>query len=246
MGAMSLGLRESRNFERRRRRRRMVKWLFVMGAIGSLGVMSYRSGSALAQREVTRLRGEVDRLSAEVASLQDRNTRALATAEAARMREADLRKRYDKEVPTGRLRELLTHIQAAMSKGLDVDRIAFVIDAATHPRSCDAKPVTKRFLVRTPLYQGANVAVGFADGSITVTAEGEAATNGQGKIEAWFDPAKPVTARFIRLGGATTTAIGALPLHQSVVRGKNEYRFSVLAADQRGFVTVTAERCDFP
>jgi hypothetical protein len=37
-----------------------------------------------------------------------------------------------------------------------------------------------------------------------------------------------------------------LPLAFSVVRGANEHRFMVTEADVRGFVSVTAERCDYP
>ena len=47
--------------------------------------------------------------------------------------------------------------------------------------------------------------------------------------EAWFDPAKPVTVFFTRLGGETTSTVGVLPLHHAVVVGDLEYRFSVVA-----------------
>ncbi len=86
----------------------------------------------------------------------------------------------------------------------------------------------------------------FADNAITVIGEGEPAVNAANQPEAWFDPAKPLTVHFSRLGGQTSKATAKLPLHHSVVLGKYEYRFTVTAGNTRGFVNVTADRCTFP
>jgi len=48
------------------------------------------------------------------------------------------------------------------------------------------------------------------------------------------------------LGGRKTTAAGRLPLHHAMVVGKREFRFSLKAGKQRGFLEVTADRCAMP
>ena len=63
--------------------------------------------------------------------------------------------------------------------------------------------------------------------------------------DATFDPAKPVTVFFTRLGGETTSTVGVLPLHHAVVVGDLEYRFSVVAGS-RSFAEVTGQSCVYP
>jgi outer membrane murein-binding lipoprotein Lpp len=243
---MSLGLHHQRAQSRRRRRWLLFKWFLALAVIAAMGVFSYRTGSELARREVSRLEEEVETLTSADTELRAQNAQLEVEVNAARQRAAQWRERYEKEVPTGKSRELFMLMREQMDKGADADRIAFMIGEAAKKQSCDASPVTKRFLVRTPLYVGANDSVSFADNAITVTAEGESATNAEGKPEAWYDTAKPVTLKFIELGGTTTEAKGMLPLFHSVVRGGNEYRFSATAADSNGFIIVTSQRCVFP
>ena len=50
---------------------------------------------------------------------------------------------------------------------------------------------------------------------------------------------------FTQLGGKSVKAEGTLPLHRSIVAGDNEYRFTFLPG-ARGFLSVTADRCDYP
>lgn len=241
---MSLGLRDQK--EARRRRWRVFRLLFSAAVLVALGVAAYQTGTVLAERDVVRLRQVVDRQSADIAALGDENAELRQQADAAGRAEADWRKRYETEVPTGRSRELLTLIEQQMNNGADPARIEFLVAAAASERSCDGVPVTKRFFVRTPLYQGANDAATFAGSTIVAIAQGESATDAGGNPEAWFAPEKPVLLRFIEPGGGGTEASGMLPLYHSVVRGDEEYRFSIVAAERRGFVSVTAERCAFP
>ncbi len=243
---MSLGLHHQRTLERRRRRWRLVKWLLAVAAIAALGAVSYQAGSEFAKREVSRLRQEVDELSTEAASLRDENLKLQVQAEAAQRRSAEWQRRFETEVPKGRSGELLALVETQIEKGADPRRIAFMIEAAAKKQSCDGKPATRRFLVRTPIYAGANDSVSFAKNTVTVTGEGESATDASGRPEAWFDPAKPVNLQFVEPGGSRSEVAGLLPLYHSVVRGNSEYRFTIVAAEQRGFVNVTAERCAFP
>lgn len=241
---MSLGFRDQK--EASRRKWRLFRLLFTTAVLLALGVFAYQTGKVLAKREVISLRLEVDRQAAEIVALGDENAELRRQTEAAGLAEADWRKRYETEVPTGKSRELFALIQDQLGKGADPGRIEFLVGTAANKQSCDAVPVTKRFLVRTPLYDGANDASTFADRTIVVVALGESATDAEGNPEAWFDPAKPVVLRFVEPGGGGTEATGLLPLHHSVVRGDSEYRFAITAAERRGFVSVTAERCAFP
>ena len=241
---MSIGFRDQK--EARRRRWRLFRMLFSLAALVSLGVVAYQSGTVLAEREVSRLRLEVDKLSKSGEALRDKNAELTKQAETAALAETEWRKRYETEVPTGGNLELLTLIKQQVEKGADPARIKFLVGVAANERACDGAPVTKRFLARTPLYEGANDVATFADKTIIVAAQGESATDTNGNPEAWFDRAKPILLHFIEPGGIGTQATGMLPLSHSVVRGDKEFRFSIIAAERQGFVSVTAERCAFP
>ena len=241
---MSLGFRDQK--EARRRRWRFLRLLFSTAVLIGLGVVAYQTGTLLANREVSSLRLEVENQTADITALRDENANLRQKAETALQAEAEWRGRYEAEVPTGKTLELLAMINEQMNKGADTERIEFLVGAAGKERSCDGEPRTKRFLVRTPIYEGANDAVAFANNTVIVTAQGESATDANGNREAWFDVAKPVLLRFVEPGGGGTEATGLLPLHHSVVRGDKEYRFSAVAAERQGFLSVTVERCAFP
>lgn len=243
---MSLGLHETRLRRRRRFRWAVVKWGITLGAVLAAGIFAYQTGSSLAEREVISLNREIDTLRDKAAELQRQNTELRANEILLEQRLQEAQARYDKDVPSGRLAALLGQLQNKLSDGVTYDRLAFLIASADNPRECEAEPATKRFLVQTPLYSGANDSVSFADGTITVTAQGESAVSEEGKVEAWFDPAKPVTTRFTALGGKVSEAAGLLPLHKAVVHGGYEFRFTVVAAGTRGFVQVTGDRCTYP
>jgi cell division protein FtsB len=234
--------------ERRKRRRfwwRVFKRALVLALVIAAFVFAYEIGSDLARSDATRLEQEMARLSEEIGALQQENAdlrEALTGAEIERER---WRQRYADDVPSGVEKELLDLVQKRLAAGVAPDRLAFVIGAARNARSCDDAPVTKRFVVQTPLTEGANDSVRFADGTITVTGQGETASDALGNPEAWFDPAAPVTLRFTRLGGESSEASGKLPLHHSVVVGGGEYRFTITAG-ALSFVQVTGDKCRYP
>lgn len=241
---MSLGLRDQK--EARRRRWRFFRFVLYVAFLLFLAFAAYRSGSLLAERETFRLQNEVEQLTATVESLRSENSQLRQEAEAAALAASQWQDRYEAEVPTGKERELLALIREQVEQGADPARIEFLIGTAARDQACEGQAATKRFLMRTPLYEGASDAVTFADGAIVVTGQGASATDAEGNPEAWFDAAKPVTIRFVQPGGEASEATGVLPLHHSLVRGDSEYRFSIVAAERRGFVTATAERCAFP
>ena len=243
---MSLGLHETRLRRRRRVRWTIAKWGLSLGAILAAGIFAYQTGSSLAEREVIGLNREIDTLREKTEDLQKQNTELRANEILLDQRIQDAEARYDKDVPQGQLAVLLGQLQDKLSAGVSYERLEFLLASADNPRECQAQPATKRFLVQTPLYRGANDSVSYAKGTITVTAKGESAVSEEGKVEAWFDPAKPVTARFTALGGHVSEAAGRLPLHKAVVHEGYEYRFTVVAAGTRGFVQVTGDRCKYP
>ena len=228
---------------RRRRRNRLFRWILVVSFLAALGVAAYVVGSDLARQEVADLRETNRELTERLAEQSQRGNRLRALAEAAQKSERDWRRRYAEEVPSSATKELVIQIQNHLAGGADPNRIALFVDAGARPPICDGAATTKRFLVRTPLYAGANDSVSFANSALTVTAIGQSATDADGNPEAWFDPAKPLTLRIVAIGGELTESAGPLPLHHAVVWGGAEYRFSVVNGDSRGFVYVTADRC---
>lgn len=243
---MSLGLHENRQRRRRRFWWGVTKWTVALALIIAAGVQSHRFGADVARHEVVKAHERIATLETEVAGLQQQSA-ALATDLAkARATISSWEARYQREVPTGFVREMMQLVQEKLEAGADQERLAFLVSAADKPRVCDEHPETKRFIVTTELQNGgANDAVSFGDRTITVTARGEAARDSSGNLEAWYDPDKPLTLAFTHLGGKTVTAEGALPLHHSVVTGDSEFRFTALPG-ARGFLTVTADRCDYP
>ena len=235
---MSLGLHENRQRRRRRFWWGMTKWVVALALVVAAGAWSYHFGSQLAEREVTKAEAEIVQLKQEVAGLQQQS--AALAADLAKSREsiAAWQGRYEREVMVRKPR--------VPQAGADEERLAFLVSAADKPRSCDESPETKRFIVRTELQSGgANDAVSFGNQAITVTATGNAAQDANGNPEAWFDPKKPVSITFTHLGGKSVVAEGPLPLHYSLVSDSDEYRFSALPG-ARGFLTITADRCDYP
>lgn len=242
---MSLGLHETRLRRQRRVRWAIAKWVITTSAILAAGIFAYRTGTSLAEREVVSLNREIETLSDKAAELQRQNTELQANEILLQQKLEQAQARYEKDVPQGRMAALLGQMQDKLTSGVKMERLEFLIASADNPRECEAEPATKRFLVQTPLYSGANDSVSFANGTITVTAQGESAES-DGKVEAWFDPAKPVSVRFTAVGGKVEEASGILPVHTAIVHGGHEYRFTAVAAGTRGFVQVTGDRCKYP
>lgn len=242
---MSLGLRESKNRRRRQIRATLFKWIVALCLIVAAGTYAYLSGKELSQGEVNTLKGKIAALEADAANLEQKNAALQTEISGERARAEEWRQRYTREVPSGDLKDLFDLTQQKIESGVSVDRLKFVVGAAENRESCDEDPVTKRFVVQTPLHSGANGFVAFADSTITVTAVGDPARDSLGNPEAWFDPAEPITVRIVHIGGKAEEVTGKLPLNPSVVFGDSEHRFSIVSGS-RGFVQVTATRCDYP
>jgi hypothetical protein len=231
-------LGSSRRRESQRRRQRvwlgLFKWVLLIGAVFLAGGYAWYTGSSVARREADQLQAENTAFKQDIEKLQ-------AQIAEGKGREAGLAQ----QVPPENLRNLMELIRGKVNNGVPVERLEFVISAAMAERSCDAAPSTKRFFVQTPVHQTPGALASFGDNAITVTADGNPTVNPQGKLEAWFDPAQPVTLTFTEAKGAVSKTTGVLPIARSIVVGGFEYKFSI-AAGVRGIVNVTLERCRYP
>jgi len=240
---MILSYDSSRRYRRRareRRRRSFTVFFLLIAAFFAgywLGGEVVRSSEIAYKQRAQELEKSKDRLESQVTELR-------AKVQETGLRYQQLEERYQSEVPTGALSNLTRLVEQQLRDGISEERLSFVITAARPPRNC-ASPVTKRFIVPTPAYKGADNAVSFADGAITITGEGESVIAENGQPEAWFDPGKPVKIRFVQLGGGETVKEQLLPVHHSMVVDGREHRFTV-AKGPRSFVTVTADHCDYP
>lgn len=237
------------NTQVRRQRQRILgraaRFTLSIVVVALVGVYAYRMGIERSGKTVDSLDHSVAELTRQNAELTNETreiTEKFASAEA-RVRE--LEKLYRRNVPSGPVKELINLVSQKLNAGVEPRRLAFVIDTMSKQSECEEKAVTRRFLVQTSLYQGANSSVSFASNTITVEAEGESATDDAGNPEAWYDPAKPVTMRFTLLGGESKVISGKLPLHHSMVADGAEQRFSIIAGE-RGFVKVVGDRCRYP
>lgn len=241
---MSYGLYD---YDRRRRRRVWVgvlKLLFGLGLLAGLATFSYLVGvEQLKEREIA-LMEEIGTLTAAKNQAERRAAQLQQIAQTAEIRAGELQVRLEREVPSGELASLHELLSQKLAEGVDAKRLAFIISQTGTTRSC-TRPETKRFVLPTPIYRGANTSVSFADGAVTVSGLGVSARSAAGP-EAWFDPRQPITVRFTRADGTFTETSGMLPLQHSVVVGNREYRFTVSESSARSFVDVSGDTCPFP
>jgi len=245
---MGHGFHEERLRARRRGRFMLgsLKWLALAGLVAATTYFAYGAGYRMAESESGDLREQVSELAARAGALDEERGKLQRDLAAATGQAEELRRRYESDVPTGAISELLRVARARLAAGVKPERLASVLSAAENARRCDQRPSTRRFIVRTGPQRNPNDSAAFADRQIMVTASGVSAVDASGRAEGWFDPAKPLTVTFTRLGGAETTATGVLPIHHSVVIREVEHRFVVAVGDARGFVLATADSCAYP
>ncbi len=244
---MSLGY--STFGDSRRRRRRTLHWRLIRALAAALVVVTvggygYQIGMSATEARTEKLKADLARV--QQSDLDLRDQLALTTQHSDQTDRAleELRRRYALEVPQGELASLLRRVEAQLQAGVDPARLAFLIDAAATPVSCEAQPVTKRFMPRTPISTGPISFVRFDD-RITVTGTGQPTRNPEGLSEDGYDPALPIRLEFRTLNGAVTSIEGIVPLNHRIVADGREYRFSIVAGE-RWFVQVTAQTCAFP
>jgi hypothetical protein len=244
---MSLGMAE-----RQARARRRVIWALVKGTVALAiitlaGLFVYKTGVSVATIDVRKKNDQIAELTTRLQALQTENGALRAKAAQVQQQAQEAEQRYKAQIPTGDSKTLLDLANRKLADGVDVQRLTFLINAASNQRVCDDKPETKRVQVKTPAGKpGKDASAAFADRKITITADGQAALDKKGQKQSWFDPAQPITVHFAPLGGQIVDASGVAPLQQQMVLGNSEFRFSVAVDEQKGFATITGERCNFP
>lgn len=155
-----------------------------------------------------------------------------------------LEKTYNEALPEGPAQDLMTLVRRQLAEGMDPARMAYLLQAGQPPRNC-SEPETKRFVVTTPAYKGADSQVNISEGAILIKGRGESAKNQKGDPEAWFDQAKPIQLEFTTKEGKLESKKGVLPLSHSLIIEGREYRF-IVEPGARSFAKVTFNSCDYP
>jgi hypothetical protein len=79
---------------------------------------------------------------------------------------------------------------------------------------------------------------------VIVTGEGSAFQAADGVQGSAFDPAQPVTLRFLEIGGETASATESLPIAQALVVEGEELRGAArLSEREPGLIEISAQRC---
>lgn len=234
--------------DRQRRRRqavwRVAKIFLQLGVVAAVGLFAYQFRIEQTVQREKSLQGEIEGLAHDKAELEQRNLSLQSMIANARLRTEEVERRLQQDAPTGPLRDLMLLARKRLEEGVAPQRLEFVISNASNTRDCTPAD-GKRFMIRTPLTQGANTAVTFEDGKITVTGSGKPDHGDDDKTEAWFDPDQPVTVYFTVIGGTQSTAEGMLPLHHSLVINNKEYRYT-LTEGAKGFVNIASDTCSYP
>lgn len=223
---------------------KVLRFLLGVAGVAMVGGYGYQVGVSANQAWTERLTDDVEHLQADNLALRDRLAQASLSASHAQGALEALQERYRAEVPSDETLELVRQVQDQLHKGVDSERLTLLIAAAGQPPACPDEPVTRRFRPHTQLASAPIGTVRFDD-RITVTATGASASDDQGRLEAWFDPAKPVRIHFRTLDGRESEADGVLPLRHSVLVDGREYRFSAIAGPT-SFVEVTGQACPLP
>ena len=233
--------------ERRYRRRvwsGVIRFVIFIGVVLAAATMSYEFGAEDIESQRRLHQEQLMEFEQARAASEQEAANLRVEVERAKLAVDEWERRYDADVPTGPRRELLDLVTERLEAGVDPKRIAFLIKSAEEKRDCE-EVETKRFLVRTPLYNGANTSITFANDAVAVTGSGESEVTAAGLPQSWYDPHKQVTLTFTRIDGQRTEVSGTLPLQQSVVHDGVEHHFLVKPG-ARGFAQVAAERCTYP
>lgn len=232
------GGRYRRRAEEGRRRAFML-----VAVLGILGFISYWWGAESVRSRETAFKQEAVKLREERVQLEKTVTSLRSEVQSTQVRYQQMEARCDQDIPKGDFKKLTDILKKRLDSGIKADRLAAALDATRPPKNC-GEPVTKRFIIKTPVYSGPHGSVTFANGAITVSGQGESAVGPAKKAEAWYDSGKPVSITFTTAGGKETVRSGLLPIQHSVVLANKEYRFTV-AAGQRSFISVTSDVCDY-
>lgn len=229
---------------RQRAAKRMSNFLLSAFAIASVFGAGFWLGGLHAQQNTYILEQEKRVLTEEQTRLQDEMTQMRAEAQTAMVRFEQLKADYDDIISEEPMQSLILLMRKQIEQGVDPSRLKSVITSVRPPQNC-SDPENKRFIVKTPVYQGPVSKMSVAKGRVTISATGVSAQSNAGQKEAWFDPGQPIEVKFSVKGKKMVTKTDILPIYHSVIVKDKEYRFS-LKAGNKSFVKVFYDHCDYP
>lgn len=242
---MAIGQYNPRNRYRDRSVRRFNKALLFATVMGGFFALGFFIGGQNAVVQNGTLKMELADRDDRLKTMQDELTTVRAEAQTATSRLEQLKTQYEKDIPQeGPMREIVDMVRKQIDDGMAADRLAFVIRSARPPRNC-SDPTSKRFIIKTPAYKGADSIVAVGEGAVVVSGVGASARSRDGQMESWFDPTQPVNVTFKTSSGESERKSGLLPFQHSVIASGKEYRFT-LAEGEKSFVKVTFDSCDYP
>ena len=226
--------------------RRVLVWVVALGVILGAAYISFRQAASLATSQVAEMRVDQELLERELEDMTLKNSGLQTALEDEQGRAAAMREKYELAIPDAETEAMLDALRERREAGIAAERLTEVIAGAQNDWTCPTDPETKRFVIQTPVNDGANDQAAFANGTVTVTGTGISVLSAGGLPEAWFNAGEPVTLTFTRIGGESTDVTGVLPLHHSLVFGAEIHRFSIIETDTLSFVAVTGQVCAFP
>lgn len=219
----------------------LMMWFVLFTGVFYAGHLAGRENS---HKVIMSLEMEKDNLFNENQTLTAQNTTLRSEVQTSKIRFEELQASFQEVLPDGPMRDLMVLVRRRLEGGTAPERLAFVINSARPPQNC-ADAQTRRFVVSTPDYDGADSFVSLENGLIRIQGQGASALNADGKTEAWFDQGKPVTIEFIVTGQEPTTKKGTLPIRHSLIAEGREYRFTI-DTGARSFARVSFDSCDYP
>lgn len=241
---MSIYSYDPYNRYRKRNVQRFAGFAVVLLCMIAAAALGFFLGRQHVFKDEIVMNSQVDALTLEKQELENTVTELKAEALTATTRYEELQKTMAETMPEGPVQDLIMLVHRQIADGMDPERLAFLIRSARPPRNC-TEPETQRFVVSTPAYKGPESKASIAEGGIAIKGHGVSARNAKGAPEAWYDPSKAVTLDFVLKDGRAESKKGVMPIHQSLVIGDKEYRFTVTEG-ARSFAKVTFDRCDYP
>lgn len=222
----------------RNRRRRQFAWragisLLVAGGLVGLGYSAYQTGSLLAQSRVSGLSSKVADLTNQLDASRTENAHLQAGLDEAKRSGLALQSRYDKDVPTSEMADLLGIARERRSQGVPAQRLGQALREAAVTRVCDTRAARRRFAFQvgksTP-----DDAVALLDGLIQVSAT---------IPNAAADPARTAAIVIEQAWTSEPLKFTGLPARQDIVVNNLLLHLAVEVSPMAGFGTVSLSIC---